>query len=186
MNTYNNGKIYTIRCKKVDTLIYVGSTIQSLHQRWAGHKKHSKTRQHLLLYSTINDKWDDWYIELYENFNCENKEQLNKREGEIIRLIGNLNSRIAGRSKIEYEKDNEEQRREYKKEYNIKNAEILKMKRAEKADEAIERARIWKEANKEKITLKIKCGCGGYFQVKNRGQHEKTRIHQNWLEQNHL
>ena len=79
MNTYNNGKIYTIRCKKVDTLIYVGSTIQSLHQRWAGHKKHSKTRQHLLLYSTINDKWDDWYIELYENFNCENKEQLNKR-----------------------------------------------------------------------------------------------------------
>ena len=53
MSVYNNGKIYTIRCKKVDTLIYVGSTIQSLHQRWAGHKKHSKTRQHLLLYSTI-------------------------------------------------------------------------------------------------------------------------------------
>ena len=65
MNIYNNGKIYTIRCKYDDSYVYVGSTIQSLSQRWAGHKKHSKTRQHLLLYSTIDNEWDDWYIELY-------------------------------------------------------------------------------------------------------------------------
>jgi len=35
---YKNGKIYTIRCKNDDTLIYVGSTIQPLFKRWYGHK----------------------------------------------------------------------------------------------------------------------------------------------------
>ena len=184
MSIYSNGKIYTIRCRNNDSFIYVGSTIQSLSQRWAGHKKHSKTRQHLLLYSTIDNNWDDWYIELYENFSCENKEQLNKREGEIIRLIGNLNSRIAGRTNKEYEKDNEEYRREYKKEYNNKNAEILKLKRAEKADEAIERAKKYYETNKEKVNTKIECECGGHYLLRSKNRHIETKKHQEYLIEN--
>jgi hypothetical protein len=186
MSIYNNGKIYTIRCKNDDTLIYVGSTIQSLHQRWAGHKKHSKTRKHLLIYSKIDDKWDDWYIELYEEYPCENKEQLNKREGEIIRLIGNLNSRIAGRTDAEYEKDNEENRRQYKKEWREKNKEIIIEKRAEKVDEAKERAKQWRETNKEKISIQIQCQCGGHYLQKGKDRHFGTKLHQQWLKQNHL
>jgi hypothetical protein len=27
------------------------------------------------------DDWDNWYIELFENFPCNSKEELNKREG---------------------------------------------------------------------------------------------------------
>ena len=38
---YKNGKIYTIRCKNDDTLIYVGSTVQPLHKRFYEHKKHT-------------------------------------------------------------------------------------------------------------------------------------------------
>ena len=34
----------------------------------------------------------------YENYPCENEEQLNKREGEIIREIGTVNKQIAGRT----------------------------------------------------------------------------------------
>ena len=45
---------------------------------------------------------------LFEDFQTERREQLNKREGEIIREIGTLNKNIAGRtnreSKKEYEK----------------------------------------------------------------------------------
>ena len=33
-NKYQNGKIYTIRNKNDDTFIYVGSTIQLLHERF--------------------------------------------------------------------------------------------------------------------------------------------------------
>jgi predicted GIY-YIG superfamily endonuclease len=35
---YKNGKIYTIRCKNDDTIIYVGSTTQPLFKRLYGHK----------------------------------------------------------------------------------------------------------------------------------------------------
>ena len=41
-------------------------------------------------------------MELYEEFSCENKEQLNKREGEITRKIGTLNKRIEARTQKEY------------------------------------------------------------------------------------
>ena len=43
---------------------------------------------------------------MYENYPCENKEQLNKREGEIIREIGTVNKQIAGRTYKEYYEDN--------------------------------------------------------------------------------
>ncbi len=38
-----------------------------------------------------NTTWDDWYIELYEEYPCENKLQLCKRENEIIRHIATIN-----------------------------------------------------------------------------------------------
>ena len=108
MPDYSKGKIYTIRCKTDDTLIYVGSTIQPLSVRYGAHKVTSNNAKHQnnLLYRNINNNWDNWYIELYEENPCENKEQLGKREGEVIRLIGTLNSRIEGRTKREYYEDN--------------------------------------------------------------------------------
>jgi hypothetical protein len=38
MPDYKQGKIYTIRCKTDDPLIYVGSTTQSLCERLAKHR----------------------------------------------------------------------------------------------------------------------------------------------------
>ena len=54
----------------------------------------------MLLYQKMREtNINDWYIELYEDFPTERKEQLNKREGVIIREIGTLNKNIAGRTK---------------------------------------------------------------------------------------
>jgi hypothetical protein len=105
MPDYTNGKIYTIRCRNDDNLIYVGSTIQSLPVRFGGHKKNSKREknQSILLYSRIED-WNDWYIELYEIYPCYNVQELKKREGEIIRQIGTLNREVAGRTKKNIDK----------------------------------------------------------------------------------
>jgi hypothetical protein len=36
------------------------------------------------------EDWDDWYIELFENFTCDGKEELDKREGRVIREIGTI------------------------------------------------------------------------------------------------
>lgn len=93
MKDYSKSKIYTIRSKNHTNLIYVGSTTQPLSKRWGEHKGRSKKHPLRQLYKTINGKWDDWYIELYQSYPCNNREELQQKEGEIIRLIGNLNMR---------------------------------------------------------------------------------------------
>ena len=98
MPDYSNGKIYTIRCKTNPLHVYVGSTVNTLSRRLQYHKSYSIHRKNVLLYSTIANNWNDWFIELYEYFPCDNRKQLCKREGEIIRLIGTLNSRTRSRS----------------------------------------------------------------------------------------
>ena len=105
-NRYCRGMIYTIRNIKDDAMIYVGSTINTLSKRFDNHKRDCKTNK-LSLYSYIeNSDWTDWYIELYEAYPCNNKKELNRREGEVIREIGTINKNIAGRTKKEYYKDN--------------------------------------------------------------------------------
>jgi len=95
MVNYANGKIYTIRCRNDDTLIYVGSTTQTLSQRMTQHRsKYKGKKQNCSLFKYIIDSdWSDWYIELYENYPCNDKVELEKREGEIIREIKAINNR---------------------------------------------------------------------------------------------
>ncbi len=124
MNKYENGKIYTIRNKNDPSLIYVGSTIQSLCNKFSNHKAISKRKPKTSFYEKVRD-WNDWYIELYEEIKCQNKEQLLKREGEVIRKISTLNRRIENRSKKEYSQDNKEHIKEVKKVYIEKNQDVI-------------------------------------------------------------
>ena len=128
INIYNNGKIYTIRCRTDNDLIYVGSTTQPLHKRWFEHKtRFNKDKyNHRILYNKMNELGvDNFYIELYENCKSNSKEELNRREGEIIREIGNLNHNIAGQTIQEYSKkwreDHKDIIKEKKKIYSIEN-----------------------------------------------------------------
>ena len=80
---YKNGKIYTIRCKNDDSLIYVGSTVQPLFKRWYEHKTRLNNEKcnNFLLYKKIREtNIEDFHIELYENFPCNSKEELNNEE----------------------------------------------------------------------------------------------------------
>jgi hypothetical protein len=114
MPDYSKGKIYTIRCRNDATLIYVGSTIQSLAKRWGQHKAQCLKTPNYILYQAIDNNWENWYIELYELYPCNCKEELLKKEGEMIRGIGNLNHQIAGRTKTEWLEDSKEKRKEYR------------------------------------------------------------------------
>ena len=125
MPIYKQGKIYTVGCKTDDTLIFVGCTTQSLCERMAKHKYDSTKRPNICFYQYVDD-WDNWYIELFENFPCNSKEELNKREGEIIREIGTVNKQIAGRTDKEWYKDNKERILKQRKEnYNTNKDKIL-------------------------------------------------------------
>ena len=130
MPNYQDGKIYTIRCRNDNTLIYVGSTTMTLPRRIAEHRFASVSNNSRKLYHSVNGEWDNWYIELHSLYPCENKQELNKREGEIIREIGTLNHQIAGRTQQEWKKEFYENNRdkclEVSRQYNINNNEARK------------------------------------------------------------
>jgi hypothetical protein len=170
MPDYSKGKIYTIRCRNDATLIYVGSTIQPLAKRWGQHKAQYLKTPNYILYQAIDNNWDNWYIELYEPFPCNCKEELCKKEGEVIRLIGNLNFEIAGRTQKEYHEENKEKIIEYQKEYRENNREKLN-----------ENGKIFYENNKNKINEKITCSCGGCYTTQHKSSHLKTKKHTDYL-----
>jgi hypothetical protein len=132
MPDYNKGKIYTIRCREDPSLIYVGSTTQPLSQRWTDHKSkcnNEKSKEYnRLLYKNMRELGQDkFYIELHEYYPCENKEQLNRKEGQVIREShSTLNKLVAGRTFQEYRNENKEKIKNLSKKYSENNKEKIK------------------------------------------------------------
>jgi len=137
---YQNGKIYCIRSFQTE-LIYIGSTTQSLSKRFSLHKNNYRrwTNTNIgYIYAFEILMYEDCYIELIEDCPCNSKDELRRREGQLIREMENVvNKRIEGRTDIEYYNDNKEQillhQKEYyeankdkKKEYYQKNKELKK------------------------------------------------------------
>lgn len=160
---YRRGQIYTIRNIKDDTMIYVGSTIDSLSKRFYNHKAvckiaESKITLHKLI---INNDWADWYIELYEQYPCNNRAELCKREGEVIREIGTINKCIAGRTMKEYYEDNVDRLKENSKKYREDNADKIK-----------EYNKKYHDDNAKKVC----CDICGIFSIKiNLKRHQQTK-----------
>ena len=74
---------------------------------------------------------DNFYIELIEEYPCENSNQLTRRQGELMReLKASLNQVIAGRTRGEYKIDNYDKIKKTKaisdKKYAEKNKERIK------------------------------------------------------------
>ena len=211
-NKYKNSKIYTIRCKIDNNLIYVGSTIQPLYKRWYEHKRKYNNENineyNKLLYIKIRELGIDlFYIELYEELNCENHEQLLKREGEVIRNIGTLNKIISGRTTKEYYQENKDNKKEYVKKYREENKDKIKEYKDENKDKIKKRTEEYRNENKDKIKKyreenkdkmkkyreenkdkikknreeKITCDCGGCVSKSHISRHYKSKIHQNYL-----
>jgi len=177
---YENGKIYLVKCKNDDTLVYVGSTYMSLEKRFSLHKTDKKCS----LYQYVNDDWDNWYIELYEDYPCKNRHILELKEGEVQRDIATINKYIAGRSNKEYRQDNRDKISEKKKQYHQDNRErILEQKKQyyqDNRDEKLENMKQYYEDNREKILeyqiQKIICERCGSISVKcSIKRHQRTQ-----------
>ena len=168
-NKYQNGKIYTIRNKNNDTLIYVGSTVQPLHKRFHAHKFNAYNEKckgyNMLLYQKMREtnNINDWYIELYEDFPTERREQLNKREGEIIREISTLNKRIAGRTQKDFFNENNE----YLKNYYQENKQKIKEQIKNNNQIKTYKVRILRELNNGLIDIKtVRCSTIEKYKIK--------------------
>jgi len=196
---YSKGKIYIIKSPNTEK-VYIGSTIQPLNERFS---------KHLYSYKTISKngetsrqiiEYGDAYIELIEEYPCENVEQLRKREGEIAKSTENIVNRlIAGRTKKEYYEEHKEYLDNKKREWEKKNYEKIKEKR--NTPEGKERKRIsdkkYRDKNIDKIKeydrkrtkksqernkQKITCRCGLILTKGYIAAHRKTKKHQNYIQ----
>jgi hypothetical protein len=100
-NLYKNGKIYKI-INYIDDEIYVGSTVQTLEQRWEKHKYYyhmcyfgNNARKLYMHMQKLHIK--HFKIELIENYPCKGKGELHAREAYWMKeLKASLNSVIPG------------------------------------------------------------------------------------------
>ena len=125
---YQRGQIYCIRSPHTE-MVYYGSTIQPLYKRFHSHNKDMKRGVYCSSQEIL--KLGDSYIEWIEDFPCNSRKELNRREGQIQRENKQhcVNLCIAGRTQ-----------KECKKEYYEANKEVLS-----------EKQKIYYEANKEAV-----------------------------------
>ena len=187
---YQRGKIYTIRSHKTP-LVYVGSTIEkSLKNRLSGHRtQYKQYKNGTGNYRTSFDILDideNCYIELYENYPCDSKEQLEKREGQIIRELDCINKCIPGRTKKEWREDNKEKRLEYYKQWKDNNKEYFNEYQKQYHENNKEKRNIQSrehyQNNKEKLNAKYNCECGGRYTHCHRTRHMKSKKHKEYME----
>ena len=182
---YKRGKIYTIICE--DGNVYVGSTIQTLNDRLATHRNDDTCRMYKYIHNNYNCDWSKCKIELYENYPCKNKKVLDRKEGEIIQLIGTINKQIAGRTRDEYEEYRKEDKKIYLQNYNKNNKEKIaernkehRIKNAEYYKE-YERNRKNKKERNEYSKQIIECDCGCLSTQCHKARHQKTKRHQDLM-----
>ena len=153
MPDYSKGTIYKLICNNTG-LIYVGSTCQPLHQRLAGHVSNFKTSKNISSCQIIAN--GNYSIILIEEYPCENKQQLLRKEREYIDSLECINKY---RPITTIEEKNEENKDNYKQYYNTNKETIL-----EKAKEnyntnkktILEKAKEYYNTNKETILEKAK------------------------------
>ena len=148
MVNYENGKIYKLYSPSKN-LIYIGSTTQPLCKRLSKHltdyREYNKDNNKSYYTSFMVLECEDYKIELIEDYKCNNRQQLEQKEGEHIRNNICCNKNIAGRTIKEYYETN----KEYFRTLNKKNYETNKQ-------QITERHKKYYEANKEKIKEQTK------------------------------
>ena len=185
MIDYQQGKIYTIRCKTDNNLIYVGSTVNTLIRRWYNHKQDTDRRNSKINRTMKEMGIENFYIELYELYPCNSKIELEKREGEIIRLIGTLNEKVAGRDKHEYYIENLDKIKPNRDKYYAENKEKIREQQHQYAIENKENKKQYdkeyREQNKKRIkerkSILMTCECGCEIRREGKASHLRTEKH---------
>lgn len=179
INKYNESEIYKITCN-ITNKYYIGSTINGRNKRLKQHINNykmylNKKYNYCSSYEIIKN--NNFKIELIELYNCNNKKELRKREGEIIKKDFfdeyNVNLQIEQRTTKQYYKDNKIKLNNHSKEYYIIHNEKLKNyhtnynnKNREKINE---RQKKYYYDNREKINKQnIK-----EYQIKYRDKHKE-------------
>jgi hypothetical protein len=207
MRNYSKGLIYQLRNKEdIDELnTYIGSTT-NFRKRKNQHKydccNMESSNYNYKLYQFIreNGGWENWVMEWIEDYPCNSKRELERREGEITKEKQRLNVKIIGRTIKDWYEENKEEINKKKKdyrdkhkeiinkqvrEYHDKHKEILKIKNKERyqknKDKIINYQIEYRKNNKELISRKrnekVNCECGCIVNKTNLSRHKISNKH---------
>ena len=165
MNRYEKGKIYKI----VDvgyTKCYIGSTCESLSKRMGRHRQNY--RRYL---NGKDDRFTSFYmfdevgvenckVELVEAYPCNNKEELQRREGFYIKNTECVNKTVPLRTWKEWYDDNREENLRKFKSYHENHKDEIKQRKA----------------------TKINCECGDVITKNHMRIHVQTKRHHDNLQ----
>ncbi len=173
MPNYQNSKIYKLVCDDPD-LIYYGATTVGLSQRMTGHRESRNRCVSKKLFEVGNVK-----IILVENYPCNSKEELNKKEREYI----DNNSCINKCKPIRYENETKQYMKEYTEKNKVKLTDYQKKYYEDNKQSFIERNKKrqqtdeYKQYRKEHYKEKIACECGAIVRKGDISTHRKTNKH---------
>ena len=193
MPDYKQSKIYTITR---ENYIYIGSTTLLLKYRFSLHQTQKTCSMYKYINENYDGNWNEWKIKLYENYPCNNKKELDRKEGDIIRLFKNditynvINKRIEGRTTKEWIEDNEEHFIKTRKKYHNNRKEIRKQYDKDNKDKINETRQKYREENREKIrakdrernSKKVICDCGCIIARNHLLRHQATQRHKDLME----
>ena len=190
MADYKNGKIYRLVCNTTGNQ-YIGSTTRPLSQRLGGHKTQYKcflagkiTKQ---VTSSSNLSNNNCEMILIEDYPCENKNQLERRERHFIETMECVNKNKPAQTKEEhfeymkqYEYNNKEKMNEYQHTYRQENKYKITEYQIQYRQKNKEEIKQYHQENQEKLTQSINCECGGHYQYQNKSAHFKSKRHKKW------
>ena len=161
MPDYSLGKIYMVYPKVEDAGegdVYYGSTTETLSRRMAKHRAQSCCK-------ILFDKYgvENCFIELVEEYPCDTKDELTKKEGQYIRDNLCVNKVIAGRTRKEHYVDNRDKLKEHSKQYKNDNPDKVKQYLTENTDKIKEQMKHYRTKNADKIKEQAK-----HYRTKNR------------------
>lgn len=203
MADYTKGKIYRLVCNTTGNQ-YIGSTTQSLSQRLGGHHANykqfleGKITKQISSFSILSE--NNFEMILIEEFPCENKNQLERRERHFIETMKCVNKLKPAPTKEEllmcyqnhyqenkekilkyqqkHYQENKEKIQERKQKYRYDNKEKLKEYTHKYGQEYYNENKV---KIKEKASALTICECGGQYQHMYRTKHFKTFKHMTWV-----
>lgn len=139
MNKYQRGKIYKIESMDdEDYPVYIGSMCRPLSERMAEHRSdykrwvNGKGRKYVTSFELFDVfGLENCKITLIENFPCNSKEELHKREGYYIRSMDCVNKFVPDRTVKEYQRDNKEKIKQWREDNKEKSKEVYKIRTEE-------------------------------------------------------
>ena len=167
---YEHSKIYKIYSESAN-LTYYGSTCKPLVVRFAQHKRYPKDK----CTSSKVLEYDDAKIELVEEYPCQSRKELEKREGYYQDTFDCVNRCVTGighkESALRWSRRNKDKRTAYRE----NNKDKIKIRKAERYKEDKARIQAW---SREIIT----CECGVEIRRSGLARHKKSDKHKMCLD----